>query len=476
MKFLSVLAVASIVASSACAQGQTATGAVAWSGTFTLPRGTESSAITLVQNGRSAIVTLAPGRAARETVRVRIAAGSVRFSVHGRPGDLVFDGRIHGRTIRGKVRQGPAHGSFVLRRDGGSAEPFLGTYALAGGRMVEAIDLGRLRLPLWLVDLGTGAFHALFRSGSSYRVGGFNTRQPADGSVRFTPNALTWTTPDGAAAEGTRLPVRQEEVRFPSTGAVLSGTLTIPDTPGPHPAVAWVHGSGPSLRDEGQFFVGILVREGIAVLNYDKRGNGSSTGSYPGELATDQAISTYADDAAAAARFLAGQPDLDPKRIGLVGGSQGGWVISLAATREPAVTFAIVESGPTVSVGETANFSALTSQGGQPLTEPLAQIDSEVRRDGPSGFDPRPLLRKLHIPILWLFGALDMNQPTDLDVESLQQLQKETGADFSWRVFPDGNHGIFEVKTGLNAELEESRGMPPEFFATVHDWIHAHGL
>ena len=257
--------------------------------------------------------------------------------------------------------------------------------------MVEAIDLGRLRLPLWLVDLGTGAFHALFRSGSSYRVGGFNTRQPADGSVRFTPNALTWATPDG-------------------------------------------------------------------------------------ELATDQAISTYADDAAAAARFLAGQPDLDPKRIGLVGGSQGGWVISLAATREPAVTFAIVESGPTVSVGETANFSALTSQGGQPLTEPLAQIDAEVRRDGPSGFDPRPLLRKLHIPILWLFGGLDMNQPTDLDVESLQQIQKETGADFSWRVFLDGNHGIFEVKTGLNAELEQSRGMPPEFFATVHDWIHAHGL
>ena len=391
MKFLSVLAVASIVASSACAQGQTATGAVAWSGTFTLPRGTESSAITLVQNGRSAIVTLAPGRAARETVRVRIAAGSVHFSVPGRPGDLVFDGRIHGRTIRGKVRQGAAHGSFVLRRGGGSAEPFLGTYALAGGRMVEAIDLGRLRLPLWLVDLGTGAFHALFRSGSSYRVGGFNTRQPADGSVRFTPNALTWATPDG-------------------------------------------------------------------------------------ELATDQAISTYADDAAAAARFLAGQPDLDPKRIGLVGGSQGGWVISLAATREPAVTFAIVESGPTVSVGETANFSALTSQGGQPLTEPLAQIDAEVRRDGPSGFDPRPLLRKLHIPILWLFGGLDMNQPTDLDVESLQQIQKETGADFSWRVFLDGNHGIFEVKTGLNAELEQSRGMPPEFFATVHDWIQAHGL
>jgi len=151
-------------------------------------------------------------------------------------------------------------------------------------------------------------------------------------------------------------------------------------------------------------------------------------------------------------------------------------VIPLAATRAPAVRFAIVESGPTVSVGETDNFSALTSQGNEPLTEPLVQIDGQVRRDGSSGFDPRPLLRKLRIPVLWLFGGLDMNQPTDLDVEALQQLKAETGSDYSWRVFPNGNHGIFEVDTGLNAELEHSRGMPAAFFTTVHDWIHAHGL
>jgi len=478
MKSLFALLIAVLVALSACVQARTAEGSVTWSGTFTLPRGTQSSPITLVRSGRSGVVSLAPGRVAREPVQIRGVNGAIRFHLAGRPSDLVFTGRLRRNTIRGGVRQGPAHGSFVLvrGRGRGRGEPFLGAYTVGGERAVEVIDLGRLGLPLWLVDLDTGAFHALFRSGSSYGVGAFDGRQPSDGEVRFTVGGLSWTTAAGAIENGTRLPVRQEEVRVPSRGAVLSGTLTIPVTPGPHPAVAWVHGSGPSLRDEGQFFAGVLLREGIAVLTYDKRGNGSSTGVYPGERASDKAIGTYADDAAAAARFLARQPDLDPSRIGLVGGSQGGWVIPLAATRAPAVRFAIVESGPTVSVGETDNFSALTSQGNEPLTEPLVQIDGQVRRDGSSGFDPRPLLRKLRIPVLWLFGGLDMNQPTDLDVEALQQLKAETGSDYSWRVFPDGNHGIFEVDTGLNAELEHSRGMPAAFFTTVHDWIHAHGL
>ena len=84
--------------------------------------------------------------------------------------------------------------------------------------------------------------------------------------------------------------------------------------------------------------------------------------------------------------------------------------------------------------------------------------------------------RRLRIPILWLYGGLDLNQPSALDVEVLQQLKTETGADFSWHVFPNGNHGIFEVKTGLNSELDQSRGMPADFFNAVQDWLRGHGL
>ena len=476
MKLRAVLALALIATSPAAGQAQPAARSVGWSGTFTLPGGTQASTITFVEQAGSAIVSLAPGRTAAQLVRIQAAPGTIRFRLPGRPSDLVFEGRKHGRVISGAVRQGAQRGVFRLAAGARTGEPVLGTYTLSGGDAIELIDLGRLGLPLWAVDLTTGAFHALFRSRSGYDIGGFQARQPVAGRLRVSPTGLSWTQADGSAQTGTRLPVRQQEVSFPSKGAMLAGTLTLPDTPGPHPAVALAHGSGPALRDEGQFYVGILAREGIAVLSYDKRGNGSSSGRYPGEFPTDQAVSAYADDAVAAVRFLARQPDLDHSRIGLVGGSQAGWIIPLAATREPAIGFAVIESGPTVSVGESSDYSTYTSQGNAPLPESLAQINAQVKHDGPSGFDPRPSLRRLRIPILWLFGGLDMNQPTDLDVDALQQLRAQTGADYSWQVFPNGNHGIFQVKTGLNSELEHSPGMPSEFFTTLTDWLHNHYL
>jgi pimeloyl-ACP methyl ester carboxylesterase len=257
---------------------------------------------------------------------------------------------------------------------------------------------------------------------------------------------------------------------------VLAGTLSIPGGPGRHPAVALVHGSGPALRDEGQFLTGLFLEHGIAVLAYDKRGNGESGGIYPGEFPSDSAIDTYARDAEAAVRFLSTQPELDPKRLGLFGGSQGGWIVPLAASRSTLVSFGIIQSGPTVTVGETDNFATQTAEGAAPLSKPLDQIEADVERAGPSGFDPKPWIRRLTIPVLWLYGGLDMNQPSHLDVRILQQLQSEGGHDFSWRLYPNGNHGIFEVKTGFNGELAASRGMPPAFFADVSDWLRSHAL
>jgi uncharacterized protein len=475
MKAALAVTLATLALAAMSAQGST-TQVLTWSGTFTLPRGTQPSRFSLVQRGTAASVSLAPGRAAETVVPITTRRRTFSFRLPGRPADLVFVGRKRGAVVTGTVTQGSANGSFRLARGKSAGKPFLGTYASSDGRALELIDLSRLTLPTWIVDLDSGAFHSLYRSGSAFGVGAFRTPQPADGRIAITGERLTWTTPDGQNATFARVPVRQVEVRFPSKGATLSGTLTLPATPGPHPAVAWVHGSGPSLRDEGQFFVGILVREGIAVLNYDKRGNGSSTGRYPGEFPTDQAVSTYADDAAAAARFLAQQPEIDQKRVGLTGGSQAGWIVPLAALHEPVISFAILQSAPTVSVGETNDFTSMTHEGDAPLSKPLDQIDAQVRTDGISGFDPRPILRRLRIPMLWLLGGLDMNQPSALDVEVLQQIKTDTGADYTWRVFPDGNHGIFEVKTGLNSELDQSRGMPAAFFTSVRDWLHAHGL
>jgi pimeloyl-ACP methyl ester carboxylesterase len=129
-----------------------------------------------------------------------------------------------------------------------------------------------------------------------------------------------------------------------------------------------------------------------------------------------------------------------------------------------------------VTVGESDFFSSLTTQGAAPLSKPLAQIEAEVERNGPEGFDPKPWIRRLQIPALWLYGGLDMNQPSHLDVAVLEKLEAGTGHDFTWKLYPDGNHGIFEVETGLNSELTKSRGMPPAFFTDVAAWLRSHGL
>jgi uncharacterized protein len=444
-----------------------------WAGHFVLPSGTQPVRIALSTEGKRALVTLAPGHAWTERIPLAANGGAFGFRLPGRPAPLVFSGRISGKVVTGAVRQGAAHGTFVLRRTTRPARAFLGAYAVGHGTVVGIADYGRLDAPLWAIDYSTGAFHAL--SGSEPRLGVGPTvlaTKPRIGWITEGPQRLNWT----GVGTGARLPVSQYEVRFPSGRTTLAGTLSIPAAPGRHPAVALVHGSGPSLRDEGQFFTGLMLEHGIAVLSYDKRGNGESGGVYPGEQATPSAVDAYARDAQAAVRFLSRQPEVDKARLGLLGGSQAGWIIPLAAARSPLVRFAIIQSGPVVTVGESDTFEALTGEGASPLSQPLSEIEARIEQDGPSGFDPKPWIAKLRIPVVWLYGGLDLNQPTALDVDALEKLNPARAHDLSWHVYPDGNHGIFEVKTGLTSDLATSPGMPAQFFHDLTAWLESHVL
>ena len=117
-------------------------------------------------------------------------------------------------------------------------------------------------------------------------------------------------------------PYREEQVVFrnDAAGVELAGTFTFPESPGPHPAVALISGSGPQDRDEAimghrPFLVlaDHLTRNGIAVLRYDDRGYGESTGSFSEATTTD-----FTADALAAVAYLESRPEVDPKRIGLI--------------------------------------------------------------------------------------------------------------------------------------------------------------
>lgn len=175
------------------------------------------------------------------------------------------------------------------------------------------------------------------------------------------------------------LPYRSEDVRYPSGGTGLAGTVTLPEGPGPFAAVVMLTGSGAQDRDEAlaghrPFLVlaDALTRAGYAVLRSDDRGVGGSDGDY--------AQATYADlaaDALAGVSYLATRPEVDAARIGLFGHSEGGSVAPLAARQAPgSVAFAVLMAGPAVS-GEDVlvrQNELLLAQAGSPTEQVEAQV------------------------------------------------------------------------------------------------------
>jgi uncharacterized protein len=257
---------------------------------------------------------------------------------------------------------------------------------------------------------------------------------------------------------------------------MLSGTLTLPRGSGRHAAVAFVHGSGPTPRAYLPDLQALLVRNGVAVLAYDKRGIGQSGGRYPGESPTDGTIAILARDAEAAARFLAAQPEVDPARVGLAGHSQAGWIAPLAASGSPAIHELVVFSGPAVTADENDLYQTLAGSGDTPQTMSDSEIDQEVLRHGPGGVDPIPWIRKLTIPAIWLYGGLDKIIPDRLSVRRLEPIANEAGRDFTIAVFPHANHALVETTTGLTAEMLRSDRFAPGLFPRVASWLRVHGL
>jgi len=437
-----------------------------WSGNYRLRRTSDPVSIAVRLDAKRALVALPGGYSGVTSAPLQRRGARIRFSLPGRPMGVVFDGKLIGRSISGSVVQGAARGSFTLARSAGAPLPHsaAGVYALPSGRTIAIADLGRLRL----VDLASGDIRGLFRIATGrYRVGSaFDVAAPAGGEIVFAQDGrtLTWS-----GERGVRVPLRQEEVRYAAGGATLAGTLTIPASAAPHPAVAFVHGSGATSRAGSQIFAAWFAAHGIAVLAYDKRGVGQSGGAFPGEGASDAAVERLARDAEAAVRFLAAQPELDPRRIGLWGASQAGWIIPLAASRSPSA-FAVIGVGPTVTVGEEGFYSELTNDGDAGGLS-AAEAEARLPETKPSGFDPVPAIRSLRIPVLWVYGAEDRSIPSRRSAAIVERLRTETGADFTTTVYPRTGHSLLETPNGLNAELATATRFAPGLFADLLVWL-----
>ena len=432
---------------------------IAWSGTYTLPATAAPVAIDVRLQGASAIVSLGPGHAGAQRTAVTLPGKRISVTLPGLPQGVVFDGTVRSGRLAGVVRQGALRGTFSLARGVSRIVELLGVYRSSAGAGVAVTEADGL--PPTLIEFPSGAVHGI---GTSLSVGMRLGDTRGNGAIVTDATGFTWKGTHYA-----RLALRQREVRV----GIDAATLTLPPGAGPFAAVAMVHGSGPRTRDEFDIFTAYLVLNGIAVLADDKRGVGESRGVYPGDEASAANIDLLARDAQREVAFLATVPQVDKARIGLFGDSQAGWISPLAASRDPLVRWLVSNSGPTVSVGETDDWASLAGESESAPVGTRAQMLATVKKDGPSGFDAAPSLRKLTIPALWMFGSDDRNVPTELCVARLQALKP--GHDFSWVVLPTA-HTPLVLPTGLLSSLPQSPGFDRGFFPALAGWLRDHSL
>jgi pimeloyl-ACP methyl ester carboxylesterase len=236
-----------------------------------------------------------------------------------------------------------------------------------------------------------------------------------------------------------------EDVKFNSVGVTLAGTIFKPKHP--YAAIVIVHGSGQETRmvEMASFLAG----SGITVLTYDKRGVGKSGGVYAGpEVGTNNVDSSnlnlLAFDASAASNELLAHLPANHGPLGLMGFSQAGWIIPMAAIKNRHVSFMILFSGPVVTTLEQLRFQFYTE--GNPgfwETHTEAEAREHIRSDPDryqfAGTDPREALAVLQIPGLWLFGGKDVQIPVRLSIEHLNTF-KARNKPYEYHLFAELGH------------------------------------
>lgn len=340
--------------------------------------------------------------------------------------------------------------------------PYYGSYTDGSGDVVVIARLG------WFFDIKTAAYRTIYatRGPDHFTIGlRFLEPTPKFADLSFAAQTLTIRGP-GQARTAHRIDYKETEVTIPAQGARLAGAITEPLGAAPHPGIVIVHGAERGERYFYDVWVGVYASLGFAVLTYDKRGGGSSTGNYPGEFPTTEALNVYADDAAAARDFLARWPGVDPSTVGFHGGSQGGWTVPLAITRHGGGAFAVLASAPATTVDQTDLWASFTGGGASAPTESNDQMLADVRRSS-GGYDPMAALRAMTVPAIWVLGTNDRTVPTAVCVELLNAMRKPN---FTVHLVPTG-HGLLVNPTGLLADDASSPGLAPDLVPTLKEWF-----
>jgi pimeloyl-ACP methyl ester carboxylesterase len=389
---------------------------------------------------------------------------------------------------------------------------------------------GFLYLQLWNEFTGTNALVAFEESGDVrvlyptdrdrfFAGAGAALKTSIESRVEFQRESagriasLSWQRQGSPARTARRVAIeRHEDVRFANGDTRLAGTLIRPDRDGKYAAIVLVHASGAADRGQVLPLARFLVRHGIALLAYDKRGVGDSTGDW-----NAASFDELAGDVVAAFEYLKTRADIDPAQIGLLGWSQAGWIMPLAAAQAKDLAFVISVSGAGVPAAETTidqTQNELTARGLKPQT--IADIVAVMKLqyrfartgqgwdeyaaargklaarigappeslpgtpDHPSWhvirrlyfYDPAPALRQLQAPVLALFGELDNNIVAEKNAAAWETALKAGGnRDYTLRILPKANHLQLEAKAGSNAEMASLQRFVPEYATTVQEWL-----
>ncbi len=333
--------------------------------------------------------------------------------------------------------------------------------------------------------------------------------------------------PQEAAIMAGSHPYVERDVQFsnPVGHVQLAGTLSVPSGKGPFPSVVLISGTGQNTRDEDVWghkvflvLADAFARQGIAVLRYDKRGVGGSTGNYNAATTVD-----FTSDAEAAITWLKTQPEIDPHRAGVLGHSEGGIIAPAVAAKQKSVAFVVMIAGPTIrgdklfvlqsamtaktygapdsyiakrkifdqtlydaiiaaptEIVALARAKAIVLQGvADKVVDPdeaktLAQDDTRPWERYFLAYDPAPTLASLKIPVLALNGSLDVQVPAKEDVASAREALKGS-PNATVIELPGMNHLLQEAKTGSPNEYNDiEETMSPAALKIIVDWVRMH--
>jgi pimeloyl-ACP methyl ester carboxylesterase len=266
-------------------------------------------------------------------------------------------------------------------------------------------------------------------------------------NINLSSNLFLWllliTLPEIVFSQSADFTI--QNVKFESQGITLAGSILTPKKT--FAAVVIVHGSDPVKRE--MEFAKRLAKEGIAVFTYDKRGVGESGGVYVGPSVgtnnIDNAnLNLLSQDANAAVNIFRTYLKDKKAPIGLVGFSQAGWIIPIAASKNPQIEFMVLFSCPTITTLEQLRFQFYTNGNNnfwENHTE--AEVREHIKNDSDryqfEATDPKNSLNILSIPGLWLFGEKDIQIPVKLCMEQLNTF-KVKGKSFEYILFSKLGH------------------------------------